>query len=79
MVLCVSIIKKYCVQNPKLIGMEKILRKNVEKYNKMLEFHHIVCKWKLQFVDTTIHGKSKRQFSNRSRWRLLRYWKRKIE
>ena len=59
-----SIINKYCFKNAELIEKEKILQKRVNIYNKRFQFYHIKCKWKLQFVDTTIHVKSKRMYSN---------------
>ena len=68
-----SIINKYCVKNPELIEIEKTLQKHVNNYNKRFEFYHIICKWKLQFVDTTIHVKG-----NCSRSGLTRYLIRKI-
>ena len=34
---------------------------------KCLNFYRIICRWKLQFVDTTIHVKSKRMYSKGSR------------
>ena len=68
-----SVINKYCVKNRELIDIEKILQNHVKNSNKRFEFHHILCKWKLQFIDTTIHVKTKRMYSNGSRSGLKRY------
>ena len=73
-----SIINKYCVKNPELIEIEKILPKHINNYNKF-EFYQIICRWKLQFVDTTICVKSMKMYSNGSRCGLIRYLMRKIE
>ena len=64
MYLSESIINKYSVKNPVLNEIEKILQKNVNNYIKRLEFYHIICNWKLQFVDTINDVKSKRIYSN---------------
>ena len=55
-----SIINKYCLKNLEFIEMEKVLPKHVNKNNKRFEFYHIICKWKLHVVDTTIFVRSKR-------------------
>ena len=68
-----SIINNYCVKNPELIEIEKILQKHVFKYNERFEFYGIIYEWKLHFVDTTICVKSKRMYSNGSRCGLKRY------
>ena len=45
----------------------------------MFEFDQIICKWKLQFGDTTIHVKSRRMYSNSSRCGLTIYLVKEIE
>ena len=72
MYLSESIINKHYVKNPEFIEIEKILQKHVNKYNKKFEFYHIKCKWKIQFVDTTICVKSKKMYSNGSRCGLVK-------
>ena len=57
------IINKYCVKNPELIDEEKRLQKHVHNYKKRFEFYHIICEWKLQFIDTNIYVE-KRMYSN---------------
>ena len=71
MVLTESIINEHCVKNPELIEMEKSLQKHINNYNKRFEFYQIICEWKLQFVDTAVHVKSKRLYSNSSRCGLI--------
>ena len=79
MYLSESIINKQYVKNPEFIEMEKILQKHVNKYNKTFEFYHIICQWKIQFVDTTICVKLEKMYSNGSRCGLVRFLKRKTE
>ena len=79
MVLSEYIFNKYCVKNPELIERDKILQKHVNIYKKLFVFYEIICKWKLLFVDTTIHVKSKKMHSNGSRCGLIRFLIRKIE
>ena len=74
-----SITKKYYVKNPELIEIEKMLQNHVSIYKKRFEFFEIICKWKLQFVDTTIHDKCKRMYSNGLRCGLTKYLIRKID
>ena len=74
-----SINNKCCVKNPELIEIEKILQKHVNNYNERFAIYQIICKWNLQFVDTTIHVKCKRMYSHGSRCGLKRYFIRKNE
>ena len=79
MYLSESVINKYCVKNPEVIDIEKISQKHGNNYNKMLEFYHIICQWKLRFIDTTIHVKPRRMYINGSRSGLIRYLLKEIE
>ena len=74
-----STINKYSVKNPELIEIEKILQKHVSSFNKRFEIYHILCKWKLQFVDTIIYVKSKRMYTNGLHCGLRKYLLRKID
>ena len=74
-----SLINNYCVKNSELIEKEKFVQNQVNIYNKMFEFYQIMCKCKLQFVDTVIHVKSKRMYSNSSRCGFVLYLVGKIE
>ena len=74
-----SIFTKYCVKIPELIEIEKKTQKHVNSYSKRFEFYQTICKWKIKFVDTIIHVKSKRTYSNGSRCGLIRYLLRNID
>ena len=43
-----SIVNRYCVKDPKVDKIKRIMRKCVKEYSKNF-FFHTTCKWKLLF------------------------------
>ena len=74
-----SIINNYCVKNPGLIEIEKILGKHVNIYKKKFELYHILCQWKLQFIDDATDVNSKRTYFTCGYWGQIRFSVTKIE
>ena len=74
-----TIINRYYVKNPELIEIVKILRKHVFFYNKKFQSYSIICEWKLQFLETILHVKSKRMYNRSFHWGLIRYLTGKID
>ena len=44
-----SIVNRYCVKDPKVDEIKKIVKKYVKEYSKKFIFFYITCKWKLHF------------------------------
>ena len=44
-----SIVNRYCVKDPKVDEIKKLLRNYVKAYSKKFTFFYTTCKWNLQF------------------------------
>ena len=47
--LTISIANRFCVKDPEVGEIEKILRNYIKDYSKKSNFFYIGCEWKLNF------------------------------
>ena len=77
--LFMAVINRYCAKNQELFEEEEILKKHVNIYFKKFEMYNTYKNWKLQFVDSIIHVKSRDLCSGQDCSKKIGYLKRKNE